>query len=389
VSTTVDELLIPHQEALMETAGRPALFDAHTHIGSNDPDGMRQTEAELLVAMPGPTARALVFPMHEPDGYPRANDAVLDVAARSGGRLLALCRVDPHEDAVGEARRCLEAGARGIKLHPRAEGFTLSEPAVRELVALADERRAVVLIHAGRGIPALGRDTVRLSGEYRDARLILAHCGISDLAWLWRELPAHPNLFVDTSWWHPTDLLALFALVAPGQILWASDSPYADPAYSTILTLRCALQAGLDGGRLAAVMGGQLERLVDGREPLDCGRPPGPAPAAAGLDILLDRVAACLTGAMHRLFAGADLAEPLALARLACAVGEDHPRAEVASEALELLNAYEGAWEPPRPGRMFPDALRLLIAALIIVRTPDVPLPRRPQAPPPVREAAE
>ena len=32
---------------------------------------------------------------------------------------------------------------------------------MRELVALAHERRVPVLIHAGRGIPALGRDTVR------------------------------------------------------------------------------------------------------------------------------------------------------------------------------------------------------------------------------------
>lgn len=389
MSEAIDELLTPHHEALMEAAARPRLFDAHTHIGANDPDGVRQTEAQLIAALPRPDARALVFPMHEPAGYPPANDAVLEAAARSAGRLLALCRVDPHADPVDEARRCLDAGARGIKLHPRAEDFTLSEPAVRELVALAHERQALVLIHAGRGIPALGRDTVRLSGEYPDARLILAHSAISDLAWLWRELPAHPNLFIDTSWWHPSDLLALFSLVAPGQILWASDSPYSDPAYATILALRCALQAGLDDRQLAAVMGGQLGRLVDGRDPTDCGRPPGPGPAAAGLDILLDRVAACLTGALHRAFAGEDLAEPLALARLACAVGEDHPHATVASEALELLNAYEGVYEPPDPGQMFPDALRLLVVALVIVRTPDVALPLRPQAPPPVREAAE
>lgn len=387
--SAVDDLLLPHYATLMDAAGRPRLVDAHTHVGANDPDGMRQSPAELLAALPEPDARALVFPMHEPDGYPAANDVVLEAAAGSGGRLVALCRVDPHADALREARRCLDAGARGIKLHPRAEGFTLSEPAVRDLVALAHERRALVLIHAGRGIPALGRDTVRLSGEFADARLILAHAAISDLAWLWRDLPGHPNLFVDTSWWHPSDLLALFSLVAPGQILWASDAPYSDPAYSAILTARCALQAGLGAPQLAGVMGAQLERLIDGGDPGDLGPAPGAAAAAGGLDILLDRVAACLTGALHRAFDHGDLAEPLALARLACAVGEDHPHAQVASEALELLNAYESAYTPPGPGRVFPDALRLLVTALVLVRTPDVALPVRPQAPPPVREQAE
>ena len=155
--------------------------------------------------------------MHEPDGYAAANDRVIEAAEDSGGRLVAFCRLDPRDDPLAEARRCLDAGAKGIKLHPRAERFTLSEPAVREIVALAHDRRVPVLIHAGRGIPALGEDTVRLSGEFTDASLILAHAAISDLAWLWRVLPEHPNLFVDTAWWDPADMLAMFTLVPPGQ----------------------------------------------------------------------------------------------------------------------------------------------------------------------------
>jgi predicted TIM-barrel fold metal-dependent hydrolase len=209
----LDTLLRPHFDALMEVAGNPSLYDAHTHIGANDPDMMRQTPEELREALEAVDARGVVFPMHEPHGYRTANDEAIGTAASADGRLVAFCRVDPHGDALGEARRALDAGAAGIKLHPRAERFTMREPAVRELVALADERRLPVLIHAGRGIPALGRDTVALSAEFPDATLILAHCAISDLAWLWREAPQHPNLLIDTSWWHPSDYLALFALV--------------------------------------------------------------------------------------------------------------------------------------------------------------------------------
>jgi hypothetical protein len=382
----IDGLLRPHFAALLDAAGRPRLFDAHTHIGENDPDGMRQSAGELLAGLPAPDARAVVFPMHEPDGYRAANDAVLGAAGQSGGRLVAFCRVNPRDGAVAEARRCLDAGARGIKLHPRAEGFTLAEPAVAHLVALAAERRACVLIHAGRGIPALGRDTLALSARFPGARLILAHSAISDLAWLWRELPGHPNLFVDTSWWHPGDLLALFSLVAPRHVLWASDSPYAVPSFSAILALRCALQAGLRADQLDGVMGRQLERLLDGDDPVDLGSPPGPGGA---LDPLLERVVAHLTGALHRAFAHADVEEPLALARLACAIGEDHPHAQLASEVLELLDGYQAFAEPPGPGRVFPDALRLLVTGLVLARTPAVALPARPAAPPPTREAAE
>ncbi len=382
----VDALMRPYYEALIADVGALDLFDAHTHIGFNDPDGFRQSPRELLAVLAHAQARAVVFAMHEPDGYAHANDAVLAAAASSGGRLVPFCRVDPHSGALAEARRALDAGAAGIKLHPRAERFTLHEPAVRELIALAHERRVPVLIHAGRGIPALGRDTVRLSEEFRDARLILAHCGISDLAWLWRVLAEHANVFLDTAWWSPADLIATFTLVPPTNILWASDSPYGLPLAAATMAFRCARQAGLGAGAINGIAGAQLERVLAGAEPLDLGPPPR-APHA--LDPLLERVVCHLTSAMGRAFARTDPAESVALARLACAVGEDGPHADVFAAVLELLDLYDEHLGPPPPGRPLPPAARFVLAALNVARTPDVPLPARAAAPPTVRDAPE
>ena len=216
------EVLKPWTGIALEQLHGAEVFDAHTHIGQNDPDGMHQTPEELIAGLRLAGARgAFVFPMHEPDGYPNANDKVIQAARESGGLLVPFCRVNPHEDPVPEAERCLAAGARGIKLHPRAEQFTLDHPEVRNLVALANERTLPVLIHAGRGIPALGLHAVELAGDFPNARLILAHAGISDLSWIWRVAPDHPNLLFDTAWWMPADMQALFALVPPGQILFA------------------------------------------------------------------------------------------------------------------------------------------------------------------------
>ncbi|HYM59189.1 MAG TPA: amidohydrolase family protein [Solirubrobacteraceae bacterium] len=383
----IDGTLRPWFDRLAADVPGLELFDAHTHLGSNDPDGFRQAPEELLEALDSIGARALVFPMHEPSGYPPANDMVLAAAAASGGRLQALCRVDPRDRAVAEAHRCLDAGARGIKLHPRAERFDLSEPAVRDLVALAHERGAPVLIHAGRGIPALGQDTVRLAGEFPEARMILAHCAISDLAWLWNVLPDHPNLFVDTAWWAPADIIALFALAPPGNILWASDSPYGRPLVAATQSLRCAVQAGLSAEQIRGVMGGQVARLLAGEEPADLGPPPGQP--ARPYDVLLERVVTHLTSTMARAFVRAEYDEPLALARLACAVGEQGPQAEVCSRVLELLDLYEEHLAPPTDGRPIPPAARLIVFALIVARTPDAPLPAGAGAPPPTRDHAE
>jgi hypothetical protein len=65
----------------------------------------------------------------------------------------------------------------------------------------------------------------------------------------------------------------------------------------------------------------------------------------------------------------------VALARLACAVGDDGPHADVFAAVLELLDLYETNLEPPPDGRVYPLALRLLLAACTVARTPDVSLP--------------
>ena len=272
-----DALLEPWFSCLQDRLGPTRIFDCHTHLGCADPDGSCFGVDELLGALAAVDGRAVVFPLAEPDGYRAANDRMLAAARAAEGRLVAFCRVDPHDgDAVREVERALARGAAGIKLHPRAERFGLGDPAVRRILAVADERRLPVIVHAGRGIPSLGRDALELARAYPRAPLILAHAAIADLAWIWREAAGQRNLFFDTAWWNTADQLALFALIPPGQILFASDTPYGRTIAAALVVLRAALAAGLSAEQIAIVAGGQLERLLAGAEPLDL----GPAPAA-------------------------------------------------------------------------------------------------------------
>jgi len=198
-----DALLDPWFSYLQDRPGPTRLYDCHTHLGCADPDGSCFDVDELLGALAPVDGRAVVFPLAEPDGYRAANDQMLAAAAASKGRPVAFCRVDPHDgDAVREVERAVARGAAGIKLHPRAERFELGDPAVRRILALADERRLPVIVHAGRGIPALGRDALELARAYPRAPLILAHAAIADLAWIWREAAGRPNLFFGPAWWN-------------------------------------------------------------------------------------------------------------------------------------------------------------------------------------------
>jgi hypothetical protein len=370
-----DAGMLPWFVRLSESVPDLEPLDAHTHIGSNDPDGFRCSREELVGALERIDARAFVFPMHEPDGYRAANDMVIEDAAASDGRLFPFCRLDPHsEDPLAEAERSLDRGARGIKLHPRAEGFALDHPGLERAFALADERRLPVLVHAGRGIPALGRHALEVTGRHPGLRLILAHAGISDLSWIWREAPEHPNLFFDTSWWSPADVQALIALVPPAQILMASDAPYGSPIWAAVMTTRNALQLGLDADQARAIAGGQALRIVNGEEPLDLGPPPGGD--ALAHDPLLDRVYSFLLSAIGQAFNGVEPAETLALVRLACDVGDDAPQAPVCRWVVGLLDQRE-SYSPEGDGRptRFARGMHFFIGALGIVRTPDVPLP--------------
>ena len=369
----VGALLKPWLTIVRDQAPGVELFDVHTHIGQNDPDGMKQTPEQLLDSLKLAGARgAFVFPMHEPDGYAAANDAVLEAAAQSEGLLVPFCRVDPHGDALGEAQRCLEAGARGIKLHPRAEQFTLDHPQVRQLVELAHDRRLPVLIHAGRGIPALGLHAVQLAGDFPEARLILAHAGICDLAWIWRAAPDHPNLLFDTAWWMPADLLTLFSLMPPGQILFASDAPYGMTGMAASFQLRLALQAGVSIDQLRSICSEQASRLLSGAPLEPAGQPVGEREQAP--HPLLDRLAEFLMlGTIASMRGAAEAAtEMLALARLACDVPEEIDDAPIFAAIRRLMDVHDELAAADATDRR---RLAFLILAVTAARSPDVPVP--------------
>src|SRR3954454_20319466 len=101
----IDAILRPWWDSIQAAHGPFELFDAHTHIAGNDPDGMKQTPAELMDVRERGGARAVVFPMHEPDGYPGPNDVAIAAAAESGGRLVSFCPLGSRRAPPAAAAR--------------------------------------------------------------------------------------------------------------------------------------------------------------------------------------------------------------------------------------------------------------------------------------------
>jgi len=268
-----EELVAEWDEELRRELPEGAdIFDAHLHLG-HDIDGMVGEFDDLFRVMDRyGISRAFMFCMDEPDRHPafRApNDRTLEHAAGSDGRLIPFVRLDLGEEPIEEAERCLDRGARGIKLHPRAQRFLLNDERLAPVFALAAERRVPILIHAGRGLPPIAADLAGLVDAYPGAQLILAHAGIADLSGLMEHFAGKAGVFFDTSAWSPIDLLDFFRQVSPEQVLYASDYPYGQQPSSLLISLRTARVAGFDEEDVRIMLAGNASRIAAGEAPLE------------------------------------------------------------------------------------------------------------------------
>jgi predicted TIM-barrel fold metal-dependent hydrolase len=320
------------------------IFDVHLHLG-HDLDGMvgDYDQLEELMARYG-ISRAFMFCLDEPDRHPSfsaANDRTLAFAERSKGRLIPFLRLDLNESPLAEAKRCLEAGARGIKLHPRAQGFTAADERLRPVFELASQHRVPILIHGGRGLPPIAAGLRKLVDDYPGATLIIAHAGIADLAELAHSMAGRKGVLFDTSTWSPVDLLDFYRQIPPEQVVYASDYPYGQQPSSLLIALRTAQVAGYSDDQLRGMLAGTANALADGRELPEPTSPLGPDSFTQPLQ--LARIHQYLSMTTPLLWMRQpDTTGMLGLAINACAERNGH--AEAADRIHELLIAARDLW---------------------------------------------
>jgi hypothetical protein len=282
--------------------------------------------------------------MDEIDRHPAfraANDRTLAYAERSGGQLIPFVRLDLAEGPIEEATRCLDAGARGIKLHPRAQRFLLNDERLAPVFAIAAERGVPILIHGGRGLPPIADNLARLVEAYPEAQLIIAHAGIADLAELAERFGGKAGVFFDTSVWSPIDLLSLYHLVSPEQVVYASDYPYGQQPSSLLISLRTARIAGFDDHQRRMMLSGNANRIADGEPPLQPSPPRGGGTFSQPMAFA--RIHQYLSMATPLLWTRQpDTIGVLGLALNACADRDGH--ADERARIRELIEAARDLW---------------------------------------------
>ena len=271
----------PWLDRILQDTGPLELYDAHTHVGQNDPDGYKQTpDAAARRARAGrrarrrlPDARAGRLPRGQ-----RRRDRGRRRRARPARRVL------PRQPARRRARR----GASARSTRARAASSCTRAPSSsawtsRPSPSSSRSRTSAalpVLIHAGRGIPALGRD----HGPARRAQP-----GRAPDPRPRRDL--RPRLAVARAA-RPPQRPDRHGVVEPGRPRGAVRARAAGerrvgerlalrpiPMFSAVMALRCALQAGVGPARCAASPARRSRACSTGTRPADLGPPPGPPTA--------------------------------------------------------------------------------------------------------------
>jgi uncharacterized protein len=341
-----NELLAAWRDELRrELPADAEVFDAHVHLGI-DIDGMHGRFDELLGQLDDyGVSRAFMFCLDEPDHHPgfRApNDRTLAYAEQSGGRLIPFVRLDLNEDPVGEATRCLDLGARGIKLHPRAQKISLEDERLGPIFELAAERRVPILIHGGRGLPPIAAHLHALVERCEGVQLIVAHAGIADMANLTARFAGTPGVYFDTSTWSAVDLLDFYRQMPPEQIVYASDYPYGRQPNSLLLTLRTARVAGFGEEAVRNLLGRNAQRIANGEPQLSPSQPVG------GDELTLPTMFVRLHGYLSMAVPMLWMRQPDTIGVLGLALNTtDSPAngyVEAAEQIRELVSAAEALW---------------------------------------------
>ena len=172
-----------------------------------------------------------------------ANDYLIDAVGANPDRLTGFASVNPAwgDAAVAEARRCADAGLRGIgELHPDTQGIDISGPAaMAPVMELARERSLPVLVHCsepvGHKYPGKGATTPdkvwQFLQNFPDNVIICAHWGggLPFYSLMPEVGAALSNVYFDSAaspFLYRSDIYTTVAsLIGAERILFATDYP--------------------------------------------------------------------------------------------------------------------------------------------------------------------
>lgn len=262
------------------------IIDIHAHIALTGEDAINSRHAVGAAGLMAAVGRdgvvragAIVIARRDETARTaERNDAVLAAADESGGFLVPVVSVHPHDGAAAltELDRVAGLGARVVKLHPNTQSFDVADDEVAAVARRAGERGMAVLFDAYSPFDAnqVGK-FLTLAIAAAQTKLILAHFNGPRFA----ELLAF-EVVARYPWWPGNvyhDLSATAELLADGpyaehlrwvvrkvgvdRVLYGSDWPLCDPAAA----LAAVRSLGFTAEEERQILHDTAAALLDGR----------------------------------------------------------------------------------------------------------------------------
>jgi predicted TIM-barrel fold metal-dependent hydrolase len=237
------------------------IVDCHTHWGMCFEDRDREDPSAWLAVLDrhGVDRAYLLghYSLHRCDQAAADNDRLARITARAPDRFLPFGTVWPQmgEDAVKEARRCIQAlGMKGLKFHPWLQGFSTADPVMSEICDIAGALGAPLLFHDGTPCYSLPEQIGGLARRFPRTRFVLGHAG---LLWSWRsalEAMGRPNVWACLCGPHMRAVEIFCRRADPDRLLWGSDFGFgfADPIDYRLSLIR---RADIDDGLRERILG--------------------------------------------------------------------------------------------------------------------------------------
>lgn len=241
--------LFERYTAVREIAARGGVAGIHDHSAAPVQDvGARAAEIRAEMEKAGVDRSCLLLGdyglrLGEGDrSIVEENRLATDLASEDPDHFIAFFGVDPRRpNAVELFRDALDAGARGLKLHP-CSGYSPSDPVCRPLYALAGEQGVPVAVHTGpMAAPLVSTyaSPIHLdepAADFPDTNFVVLHAG--QRAWFPLALDMarwKPNLYLELSLWQSLlieDEARFVARIAEiktgiglGRVVFGSDCP--------------------------------------------------------------------------------------------------------------------------------------------------------------------
>lgn len=174
----------------------------------------------------------------------------LETAEASDGRLVPL--VSFHPEMAGSFAENLDKyismGAKGIKLHPMAQGFDVRDERMDELYKSCSELNLAILIHCGRVSNARTNEfsdyecIVPVIEKYPDIPIILAHMADGNVEHVLEASEKYKNVYFDTSivitgypeiinvnepsWLDDNEVVDIINKIGAEKVIYGSDYPW-------------------------------------------------------------------------------------------------------------------------------------------------------------------